>query len=135
MDKEEIKKYIRELKARKVQGDTIIKIKKHEAPFVQIDKKIINDTRLSWKAKGLLVYLLSKPSDWQIYLSDLIKRSTDRRTATSTGLDELECCNYLYKERLRNEKGQFVGWLFWAFEQPNENPNFGKPKKPKGKKT
>jgi len=115
--KEEMEKY----KERKGKLPTIVKIKKRELPFVQIDKRPVEDTRLSWKAKGLLLYLLSKPNDWQVYLADLVKRSKDRRSATTTGLLELEKNGYLYKERRRNDKGQFIGWLYWIYEIPEKN--------------
>ena len=33
--------------------------------FVIIDQRAIEDTRLSWAARGLLGYLLSRPDDWR----------------------------------------------------------------------
>ena len=104
-DKDWIKKQLEMYKNRREKAPTIIRIKKRELPFVQIDKRPIEDKRLSWKAKGLLLYLISKPDDWQIFLADLMKRSTDKRTAVSNGLEELEKHHYLEKERIRNDRG------------------------------
>lgn len=39
---------------------SIVRINKRDNPYVQIDHRVLEDTRLSWKAKGLLAYLLSK---------------------------------------------------------------------------
>ena len=42
--------------------------------WVTIDQRAIEDARLPWAARGLLVYLLSKPDDWQVRVKDLQKR-------------------------------------------------------------
>jgi integrase len=42
--------------------------------FVIIDQRAIEDTRLSWEARGLLGYLLSRPDDWKVLVNDLRKR-------------------------------------------------------------
>ncbi|NKQ22767.1 helix-turn-helix domain-containing protein, partial [Brevibacillus laterosporus] len=80
---------------------TMVRIIKRENPFVQIDKTPINDDRLSWKAKGLLVYLLSKPDDWTIMIIDLIKHAKDGRDSVYSGLKELEHAGYLSRVRER----------------------------------
>lgn len=46
-------------------GVTIIRTHR-EKSFTVIPNEIINDTRLQWQELGLLVYLLSKPADWDI---------------------------------------------------------------------
>ncbi len=43
---------------------TIVRVNKRSNPYVVIDKTALNDDRLSWKAKGVLCYLLSLPDDW-----------------------------------------------------------------------
>ena len=47
-------------------NETIIKIKKRVNPYTMIDSSIFTDNKLSWKAKGLLGYFLSRPDDWKI---------------------------------------------------------------------
>ena len=80
--------------------------KKRETPFVQIDKRPLNEKELSWRAKGILAYLMALPDDWQIYLSDLKNRSKDGRDATATGLKELIKAKYIVKIQ-RRESGKF----------------------------
>ncbi len=41
----------------------IIRVKKCQNNFVMMDKTFLEDTRLSFKAKGILAYLLSKPDN------------------------------------------------------------------------
>lgn len=44
----------------------VIRVKKRPSNFVMMDKTFLEDDRLSYKAKGLLAYLLSKPDDWKV---------------------------------------------------------------------
>lgn len=96
----------------------IIKIEKRENPFAQIDKTPINDDQLSWKAKGILLYLISKPEDWQTTISDLKKRSTDGRESTSSGVKELIEKGYINRERSFKEDGKFDGYDYIVSELP-----------------
>lgn len=41
----------------------IIRVEKHTKNFVVINKKFLEDKRISFKAKGILTYLLSKPDN------------------------------------------------------------------------
>lgn len=102
--------------------------KKRVNPFVQIDKNILSDKQLSWKAKGILVYLLSKPDDWVTYLTDIENQSTDGRDSVSSGVKELLSAGYLERKQLR-EKGRFKGWEYSVYECPNvsESTENGKP--------
>ena len=40
-----------------------VKVQKSE-PFTIIPNEILNSNKISWKAKGILCYLLSKPNNW-----------------------------------------------------------------------
>lgn len=100
--------------------------KNRENPYVMIDKTFLNDDRLSWKAKGLLSYFLSKPDDWRILVNDLIKRSKDGERAVRSGLKELEENGYLTNEPIKNQKGQIEYWEKTVYERPidkEENPD------------
>jgi len=102
------------------ESNTIIRTNKRENPYVMIDKYGLNDERISWKAKGLLAYLLSKPDDWQVYERDLIKRSTDGRDAVRTALRELETYGYLSRRQVRGENGSFGHVEYVIYERPIE---------------
>jgi len=97
---------------------TIIRTNKRENPYVMIDKCGLNDERLSWKAKGLLAYLLSKPDDWKIYEVDLIKHATDGRDSVRTCLRELEKFGYLSRRQIRGSNGFFGHMEYIIYERP-----------------
>ena len=96
----------------------ILKVKKYAHPYVQIDKRMIEDARLSWKAKGILIYLLSKPDEWQVRVKDLVKKATDGRDAVLTGLTELIECGYATREQSHTEGGQWAETIYTISEEP-----------------
>lgn len=65
---------------------------------VQIDRRIFEDPRLSWKAKGLLSYLFSCPDDSTATVSDLINHSKDGRDSVNAILTELEEFGYVTRD-------------------------------------
>lgn len=108
---------------------TIIRVEKNKKnPYVMIDKRFFEDERLSWKAKGLLGYLLSRPDNWKVKIYDLINRSTDGRDSVYSGLKELEKFGYLENSPIRDEKGKIVYWEKIVHEYPHpENPDLDNP--------
>ena len=62
---------------------------------------MLNDTSLSWKAKGLFVYLWSQADEWEFYETEVVKHSTDGIRSMRAGLHELEEKGYLSRKRER----------------------------------
>lgn len=97
----------------------ILRISKDkENPYVMINKNVMQDERLSWKARGLMGYLLSLPDDWVIYLEELEKHSDkDGRESLASGIKELIELGYIVREQER-EKGKFSSYVYTVFESP-----------------
>lgn len=87
-------------------------------PYVILDKKIINNPNLSFKAKGILTYLLSKPPGWQVRISDIQKHSTDGRESIISGLRELENAGYFSRVQKRDQSGRFTKSKTDIYEDP-----------------
>lgn len=105
----------------------ILRISKNkENPYVMINKNVMQNDWLSWKARGLMGYLLSLPDDWVIYLEELEKHSQkDGRDSLASGIKELIEHGYIVRETMR-EKGRFSSWTYTVFESPqtiNGKPN------------
>lgn len=85
------------------------------------------DKRLSFKAKGILSFMLSLPDDWDYSVQGLITTAKDGRDSVTSGLKELEHYGYLKREPIR-EKGIIKDWNYIIFEQPicesTENTHF-----------
>lgn len=125
---------------------TMIRIEK-KTNYVVMNKEALENVNLSWKAKGLLAYLLSLPDDWKIYVEELQSHSKDGRDSTAAALKELIEAKYIKRVQLRGSHGKFGVYQYIVYEYPQsiENayfppktgfPNTAKPKteKPKTEK-
>lgn len=86
--------------------------------FVSIDKEFIYDDRLSMKAKGIMTYILSRPDDWQFYITEIVTNAKDSKDAISTGIKELITCGYIERYRKRDEKGILREYVYIVHESP-----------------
>lgn len=106
---------------------SMIRTVKKENPFVQLDKYVLNDDTISWEAKGIMAYILSKPDGWIIRKTDLIKKSKSGKTRVESALLELMASGYLnWYQMVDEETGQFGDWVYDVYERPNFNPNLEK---------
>ena len=94
-----------------------IKTKK-EKNYTVLDNTFIKDTRLSWKAKGLMTYLLSLPDDWTIHLSEIEKHASDGKSALRSAINELKEFGYLKAEQKR-ENNRFAEMVYIIIENPD----------------
>jgi hypothetical protein len=101
----------------------IIRIQKKRNNFVMLDKGFLEDDRLSFKAKGLLAYLLSKPDNWKVIVKDLVNHAKDGKKAVYSGLKELKEHGYYKKVPIRDESGRRIShWESIIFECPQDQP-------------
>lgn len=108
----------------------IIRVEKHAISYTVISNEVLQDETLSWKARGLLCYLLSLPDNWSIYAEELAKHATDGITSTSTAIKELIHAGYITKQQLRTEEGKFSNYEY-VVRETKTLPN---PEKPKSEK-
>lgn len=97
----------------------VFRVYKESGNFVTVHKSFIHDENLSWKAKGILLYLLSRPDDWQIYETELVRHSTDGLSGLKTGIKELEKVGYIQRTRKRDDKGRLKEYEYVVYEKPN----------------
>jgi hypothetical protein len=110
--------------------ETVIRIRKHERDFLIVANTTVQDERLSWEARGLLVYLLSLPPDWDIRVSHLQKQSRAGRGAGRDALRgmlrELQEFGYASgvgrETQGRGERGRFGQTEIRVYESPRLNP-------------
>ena len=114
--------------------------------FTTIHNKLITDNSISLKAKGIMLYMLSKPAGWNYNPKDIANNSKDGLDSVYSGLKELIEAKYI--SRRKNKDGTVDYFVFEDNsendiadysnlnpnrENPNlenpdmENPNLGKP--------
>ena len=94
--------------------------KRKKNGFTQINNAVFENNELSYRAKGLLGYLLSRPDNWKFNKTDLVKRSTEGRDAVYTAIDELKIQGYLHIYP-NYENGQLNGWA-WEYDDAPFKP-------------
>ena len=78
----------------------------------------LRDRNLSYKAKGLLSFMLSLPDDWDYSLAGLCSISKESRDGIRAILNELKEHHYLEIEKVRGEKGYFE-YNYLIYEKPH----------------
>jgi hypothetical protein len=107
----------------------IMRIKHHTNDFLVVNKSPFrDDNRLSWKAKGILAFLLCCPDNWEINRKEIINHSSDKITSLDSGIKELKEYGYCRVTDIRNSAGKFMGNTYIITELPQqENPNTDNP--------
>jgi hypothetical protein len=86
--------------------------------FTVVNNDVIQNKDLSWAAKGMLVYLLHLPDNWQINVADLSNRSKNGRDGTAGIIKELMNAGYISRVKIKNEKAQFKGYDYTVTDKP-----------------
>lgn len=102
---------------------SIIRAPRPTDKFYVLDKRISEDMRLSWAARGLLVYLLGKPDQWEVSVAALVKETAKsgrptRRDGVYSLIRELESAGYLERRQARSEGGTFDRNDYMVSEAP-----------------
>ena len=91
--------------------------------FYVLDNRIINDARLSWAARGLLVYLLARPDNWKVSVAALV--NVTKGAGKHTGRDgvyallaELEGAGYVTRQQGKANGGKFGSVDYLVSEEP-----------------
>jgi hypothetical protein len=118
-----------ELPSKRQEESIMPETKAKTTNFTQISNEVLLDERLSFKARGILALLLSRPKNWKIYIDEIIERSDlDGKHSVRTGLKELKTSGYLELVKVWNAAtGKFEGTVYKLCL--NYQPNF--PKTPK----
>ena len=100
----------------------VIRVQKRPNEFVLMDKGFLENPELSWKAKGILAYLLTKPNTWKVIVKDLVSRSTDGKSAIYSALKELTEKGYYAKNPIRDSENKRIEcWRGIVSEMPMDS--------------
>jgi hypothetical protein len=106
----------------------IYRVKK-STNYVVMNRTALNDDRLSWKAKGIIAYMLSMPDDWKFYVSEITKHAKDGEDSLRTGIKELKENGYIKRFPVKDEQTKkIIEWETHVHESPQvEKPHLEKP--------
>lgn len=80
-----------------------------ESHFTTVPNSWVRDPRISRKAKGIMIEVMSHAPGWQITVESLVKNGTEGIDAIRSGIIELEKAGYLVRSRVRDDQGKMRG--------------------------
>jgi hypothetical protein len=101
-----------------------------ENQFTQIHNAWVRDPNLSYKAKGLLTYLLSHEVGYTITIGQIIRESGDGKQSVRSALEELIKAGYLETKRTTDARGYNAGLAYFIKDPKNpksDNPTLDNP--------
>ena len=101
----------------------IIRVQKSDGDWFMSLKKPFETTTLSWEARGLFGYLMTKPPGWEIRNEDLINKGPAKAAKLERMLDELKMHGLVRRVRYRKPDGTF-DYVSEVYESPETNPDF-----------
>ena len=99
----------------------IIRINKVK-DFTTISNGIMRDYRISLKAKGLLVFMLSRPNDWDFSIAGMMTCLPDSERAIKNALRELKENGYVIVRKLtpNQTKSKRFEYIYDVYEEPQK---------------
>lgn len=91
--------------------------------FTVLQNSVLRDQRLSFKARGVLAYLLSLPDNWQTSAEHLATQSPDGAFAIRSALTELEAVGFIRRTKHRDDLGR-VRTVTTVFDRPQPGRGF-----------
>ena len=74
----------------------------HRKRYTSIANQVLEDDRLSYRARGVMGAILAKPDRWRFDSDDLARHGKEGRDAIRTALRELRDFGYLVYEKVRD---------------------------------
>lgn len=97
-----------------------LKKKKKISHFTQINNDFLRNDKLSWKAKGLLCYLMSNSDEYEVRKKNLQNFATDGYDSTDSAFKELESNGYIKTIGTgRDKNGAFIGFDYEFDDEPS----------------
>jgi len=105
--------------------------------FTILPNHVLQNSQLTWEARGMLAYLVSLPENWQVHVTELSVRSPAAYSKNKRIIAELVAAGHIVKSQKRDSAGKFLDWIFDVFDEPqiriaecvvlphSDNPNPG----------
>jgi hypothetical protein len=89
-----------------------------DIPYAQISHAALRDTSLSWKARGVLAYLLSLPDHWEISFPHLVQQSTeDGVSSLRAAFKELVDAGYAKRRYRRSDDHRYADGMRYVISE------------------
>ena len=86
--------------------------------FAITPNALIQNSAITLEARGLLVYLLSLPSDWKLNIKDLSKKNNVGENKIRKLINELTKYKYIIRTQSRIKDGTFKSYDYFIYDTP-----------------
>lgn len=115
-------------------GEARIFRAKRKVNFTTVDNAAADDAGLSWEALGVLFYVLTKPDDWEVKTSHLIRFRKGGRDRMQRIMRELQAGGFMRTAYQRDAAGRITSTYYEVTDSPDLIAS-RKPEKPADGKT
>jgi len=105
-------------------------LRKEKIPFTQVVNELLNDPRITLKAKGIYAFMYSKPDNWKFTIKSMSKQLKEGDTLIGNSLNELKKFGWITYSKLKDGTGIYN----IKIKPKPENPNLGFCNMPKSKR-
>jgi hypothetical protein len=99
----------------------IVRAERPKANFTIVQNTVIRDHRLSFRARGILVFILSMPDNWSTSSDHLGRISKEGRDAVRVAMKELQSAGYIQRIRQQTTRGHWQTVTI-VHDNPVDNP-------------
>jgi hypothetical protein len=101
---------------------SVLRVHRHRRDFTVLGNPTLRDGRLSFRARGVLAFLLSQPDGYPVNAAEIARQGKEGRDAIETAIRELRACGYVLRRKEQNDRGQWVTYtdVFEVPEQPQQ---------------
>lgn len=105
-------------------GPASTQVHRRSGGYQALPNQLLNDARLSFRARGLLAYMLARPPSWTFSAERIRAEGTEGREAVAAALRELARAGYYRADRYQRPDGRF-GMVTHVAESPDLLPPVG----------
>jgi len=80
--------------------------------------KLINNEKVSLRAKGLYVFLQSKPDNWSFSVARIASQTKEGKAAIQEAIKELEAIKLLSRKARKDKLGKWIGFDYTLYGDP-----------------
>lgn len=96
--------------------------------YTLIRDAVLRDTNLSYRARGVLASILSRPDNWTTSADQLATEGSEGRDAIRTALSELEAARYIERVLMQDGQGRWsTHTVVYDEPQPLKKGDFQEP--------
>lgn len=108
---------------------------KYRDKYLRLDYQTARDARLSFEARGLLVYMLTMSDSWDFTIRGLASQTGKSERVIMRIVKELKTAGYIVQKKQHDGKGHFGCYEWHVYEVPeihkndtsgNTSPNYAK---------